>query len=130
MEILANKEKVPFQLTNEKTLGELISSLLILCNQANKVVLEVSLDGKVLPLEERNKFENQGLDGIEKIELKVESKLPIAIFALEDQAIVENPFETKAEAPGGLARFRIQRIAAPLHATITEIVHRIPNQNI
>jgi len=84
MEIWANNEKVPFQLTKEETLGDLISSLLILCNQANKVVLEVTVDGNVLPLEERDKFEQQSLQGVKRVDLKLENKLPIAIFALEE----------------------------------------------
>jgi len=84
MEILANNEKLPFEITKEETLGELISSLLILSNQANKVVLEVIADGKTLPLEEREKFESQPLAEVKRVELRIENKLPIALFALEE----------------------------------------------
>jgi len=94
MEIWANNEKLPFEITKEETLGDLISSLLILSNQANKVVLEVIVDEKTLPLEEREKFEDQSLKSVKKVELRVENKLPIALFALEEAKRLLPDFRT------------------------------------
>lgn len=94
MEIWANNEKVPFRLTKEETLGDLIGSLLILSNQANKVVLEIVVDGLPFPLEDRAKFEDRPIREVHKVELRVENKLPIALFALEEAKRLLPEFRT------------------------------------
>src|SRR5580698_4913045 len=61
----------------------------------------------------------------------VQDRLPrrVAVPALCDHMVVKHALETKAEASGGVARFRIERIAAPLHAAIAKFVHGVGEQH-
>ncbi|MFC1809295.1 hypothetical protein ACFL3D_04160 [Candidatus Omnitrophota bacterium] len=84
MQIFANKQLIPFEIKHEKTIGEIIDSLLLLTNQVNKVIIDIKVDGASVSLAERDTFQNTSLEGIEKIDLLIENKLQLVLYALQE----------------------------------------------
>ena len=77
MEIFANKQLIPFELKTEKSLGDLVDSLLLLTNQVNKVIIDIKVDGQQISLGERDALQQQSIDSIGKVELMIENKLQL-----------------------------------------------------
>lgn len=84
MQIFANKQLIPFEIKNEKNLGDVIDSLLLLSNQVNKVIIDIKVDGAAISLSERAGVQQKGIDDIGKIELMVENKLQLVLYALQE----------------------------------------------
>ncbi len=84
MEVIANGQKIPFNLTDEKNGKEVLQTLLLLTNQANKLIIECKINGEPVSLLERDKFAEHSIDSIKKIEILVESKSQKIISCLEE----------------------------------------------
>ena len=84
MDIFANNQKLPFEFHNEKTLGDLIGSLLILTNQANKIITHITIDGETLALDQKDQYKDRLLEDVQKLELSLEEKLDLVLFALSE----------------------------------------------
>jgi len=84
MQIFANKQLIPFELKAEKNLGDLVDSLLLLTNQVNKVIIDIKVDGQQISLGERDALQQKTLDSIEKVELMIENKLQLVLYALSE----------------------------------------------
>ena len=69
MEIIANGVTIPFTLSREENLTELIKSLLILSNEADKLVTECKVNGEIISLMERNKYQNVPISDVKTVEL-------------------------------------------------------------
>ena len=102
MEIWANNQKIPFEVQQEKNLGDLITSLLLLTNEANKVIMEIEVDGEIVPLEERQKYESRPLENIKRVNLVVEGKLQMSLFALAEAKRMLPEFSVKLSEVSGL----------------------------
>src|SRR5262249_5597751 len=59
---------------------------------------------------------------------RVPSRIPI--LTLEDHVIVENSFKAESKSTRCCARSCIQRIASPLHAPISEVVHGVAKHQV
>lgn len=100
MEVIANGQKIPFEITDEKNLTEILSSILSLTNKADKLVFECKCNGNVISLLDRTKYKDVNLPDIERIELLVGSKSEHLRNALAD---VENVFDSLGCAFSGVA---------------------------
>jgi len=84
MDIVANGQKIPFTITQEKSLTDILKTLLLLTNQADKLVLECKVNGETISLLEREQYKDRQIDGINTIELVVVRKSQRVIDSLQD----------------------------------------------
>jgi len=89
MNVIANGQKIPFTVTEEKNLTDILKTLLLLTNQADKLVIECKVNGEIVSLLEREQYKDRALDGIDTIELSVVRKSQRVIDSLQD---IENLF--------------------------------------
>src|SRR5205823_2107473 len=69
---------------------------------------------------------------LERRPFAIEDRVPggIAVAALVDDRLAENAFEAEAEAVGGLARRRVERIAFPFITAVAELVEGAAHHQI
>ena len=84
MQVIANGQKIPFNLTEEKNGKEVLQTLLLLTNQANKLIIECKINGEPISLLERDKFAEQPIASIETIEILVEDKTRRVVGCLKE----------------------------------------------
>lgn len=84
MEVYANGQLIPFTLTEEKSLRDVLDTLLLLSNQANKLVVECKVNDEVISLLEKEKCNDVSIDSVQKIELRVENKVQRVIESLQE----------------------------------------------
>ena len=84
MEVIANGQKIPFNITEEKNWSDVLKTLLLLTNQANKLIFECKINGEIISLIERNKYTDHTVESIEKIEITVANKAERVIESLKE----------------------------------------------
>ena len=84
MQVIANGKKIPFNLNEEKNGKEILQTLLLLTNQANKLIIECKINGEPISLLERDKFAERPIESIESIEILVEDKTRRVIGCLKE----------------------------------------------
>lgn len=84
MEVIANGQQIPFTLSEEKTLKDVVETLLLLSSQANRLIIECKVNEKPVSLMDRTGFEDILVDTIEKIELRVENKTIRVLESLDE----------------------------------------------
>ncbi|MBU1862405.1 MAG: hypothetical protein KKH94_01930 [Candidatus Omnitrophica bacterium] len=84
MQIIANGQVIPFTVNEEENLSDVLKTLLLLTNQANKLVIECKVNGELIPLLERDKYTEKPVESIQKIEMLVENKGERIIESLKE----------------------------------------------
>lgn len=84
MEVIANGQVIPFTLTDEKTVKDLVETLLLLTSQANKLVLECKVNGEAVSLMDRSGYADVAIETVDKIEIIVENKTARVIESLDE----------------------------------------------
>ncbi len=84
MEVIANGQKIPFALTGEKNLAEVLQTLFLLSSHANKLIIMCKVNGDDINLLKRQEYVNIGIDQIDKIEITVENRLERVLESLDE----------------------------------------------
>jgi hypothetical protein len=84
MQVIANGQQIPFSLTDEKSLKDVIETLLLLTNQANRLVIECKVNNEPISLLDRTNLHDIPVDEIETVELSVENKTTRVIESLDE----------------------------------------------
>jgi hypothetical protein len=84
MKVIANGQNIPFTISDEKNLFDLLSTLFMLTNKADKLIIECKVDGEVVSLTEKDKCIKRSLDSIGTIELILENKARKAVETLSE----------------------------------------------
>ncbi len=83
MEIKINKEKINFQLEDEKTLGDIINVIRNWIHSSGFVIISLSLDDKEIKIEKRTDWQKTPIKGINCIDIKVNHVSQLRISNLE-----------------------------------------------
>lgn len=127
MQIFANKNVLPFNITTEKTLGELVNSLLLLTSQANKVLTDLVVDGTPVSLDDRESFQERPLNGIETVDLTVGNKLEIVLYVLLEAKKLLPQFQASLSEVADLLMAGQKHKAMSLFGTALGIWRKVVN---
>ncbi|NOY10161.1 MAG: hypothetical protein GXP33_15110 [Spirochaetes bacterium] len=83
MEIKINKEKIDFQLEDEKTLGDIINVIQNWIHSSGFVMISLTLDDKEIKIAEQTDWQKTPLKGINCIDIKVNHVSELRISNLE-----------------------------------------------
>jgi hypothetical protein len=84
MEVIANGQQIPFTLTEEKTVKDVVETLLLLSSQANKLVIDFKVNDESLSLMDRQSYADIPIETVKKIEIIVENKSARVIESLDE----------------------------------------------
>jgi len=84
MQVIANGQQIPFSLTEEKSLKDVVETLLLLTSQANRLVIECKVNEEPVSLLDRTGLQDISVEKIDKIELRVENKTTRVIESLDE----------------------------------------------
>ncbi len=83
MEIKINKEKINFQLEDEKTLGDIINVIRNWIHSSGFVIISLALDDKEIKIEKRTDWQKTLIKGINCIDIKVNHVSELRVSNLE-----------------------------------------------
>ena len=121
MEVIANGQKIPFNLTDEKNCKEVLQTLLLLTNKANKLIIECKVNGEPISLLEKDKYADRSIESINTIELLVENKTKRVISCLQE---IENLFTKIGDAFSDVSN---TLIAGQKHKALTMFSEALDN---